>query len=225
VSAARLASLGNALRPESCDGPNTMPSQSAAPVTSAVQSDVSLRLLETGLSSNQAFAISRGSRDASARHLGLIVAFLAGDGPPHLSDPGKAIGPGNLPSSPSRLRGVRQGASRRTAGRSSSAARCAVRCPAPSSQPAGTPDTGTRTLGEIDPQIQPSALSVELNTDHLPRLLEAERGLNKSPSCMPSSNPPETRCPARSQPDRTNPTQISEEPVFTSRRSERFILI
>jgi hypothetical protein len=30
------------------------------------------------------------------RHLGVIVAFLAGDGPVHLSDPGKAIGPKNL---------------------------------------------------------------------------------------------------------------------------------
>src|SRR6266511_6257489 len=56
----------------------------------------SLRLLEIGLSSNQAFAISRGSHDASARHLGLTVAFLAGDRPPHLSDPGKAIRPKNL---------------------------------------------------------------------------------------------------------------------------------
>ena len=73
-----------------------MPSQSVTPVSDALPTDGFLRLLEIGLSSNQAFAISRGSHDASARHLGLTVAFLAGDGPVHLSDPGKAIGPTNI---------------------------------------------------------------------------------------------------------------------------------
>ena len=73
-----------------------MPSQSVTPVSDALPTDGFLRLLEIGLSSNQAFAISRGSHDASARHLGLTAAFLAGDGPVHLSDPGKAIGPTNL---------------------------------------------------------------------------------------------------------------------------------
>ena len=36
-----------------------------------------------------------------------------------------------------------------------------------------------RTLGEVNPQIEPPALGVELNTDHLPRLLEAERSLKQ----------------------------------------------
>ena len=50
-----------------------MPSQSVTPVSDAFPTDGSLRLLEIGLSSNQAFAISHGSHDASARHLGLTV--------------------------------------------------------------------------------------------------------------------------------------------------------
>ena len=37
-----------------------------------------------------------GPATPQPRHLGLTVAFLAGDGPVHLSDPGKAIGPKNL---------------------------------------------------------------------------------------------------------------------------------
>ena len=94
ISLIALAGQRSTLR--RCDSRETMPSQSVTSVSDAFPTDGFLRLLEIGLSSNQAFAISRGSRDASTRHLGLTVAFLAGDGPVHLSDPGKAIGPKNL---------------------------------------------------------------------------------------------------------------------------------
>jgi hypothetical protein len=70
-----------------------MPSQSVAPVSGVFPTDAKFRRLEIGLSSNAAFAISRGSRDASAPTPELTVACLTCDCSFHLSDPGKPLDP------------------------------------------------------------------------------------------------------------------------------------
>ena len=70
-----------------------MPSQSVASVSGVFPTDAKFRRLEIGLSSNAAFAISHGSRDASALAPELTVAYLTCDCSFHLSDPGKSLDP------------------------------------------------------------------------------------------------------------------------------------
>jgi len=132
-------------------------------------------------SSDQAFAISRGSRDASARHLGLTVGFLAGCCPFDLSDPGKAIRPRNVPSSSSRLRRgydkAPRGALLEKVKMPPSLLLSVVhRAVGATALRAGEP----RPLGEVDPQIKPLGGPVELHAGDLPRLCQTQRGLEQT---------------------------------------------
>ena len=68
-------------------------------------------------------------------------------------------------------------------------------------------------FAEVDPQIEPPPLSIELDVDHLPRLLKTKRALKQvQHRACPSSHHRAIRSPADLPPDRTLPTQNSEEP-------------
>src|SRR5262249_34907540 len=98
-----MPSLGIALRPGGCPGHGTKPGQGAAPAPGVVSGGCDLPSPGDWDSGNPAFALSRGSRDAppltpghGRRFNGMLLS-------PSPFRSRSAIGPKDLPPSPSRL--------------------------------------------------------------------------------------------------------------------------
>jgi hypothetical protein len=80
------------------------------------------------------------------------------------------------------------------------------------------------SLREIEPEIQPLTLTIELDTRDVPRVAQPERCLEQKKILRLHPTAPiidDQKPVRRNQPDRTLPTLIVEEPRFSTARARR----